>query len=106
MTGIAEAMAAEGIDLLRLPVPDTRVPTDTDALTHLLDEMRTRLVRGETVAVACRGGLGRTGTVVGCLLRDGGLDGDEAVALTRASRPGTIENDEQERFVRMWAVAR
>ena len=70
---IAEVMAEQGIELIRFPIEDTRVPMDRPALELTLGDLRTRLARGETVAVACRGGLGRTGTVVGCLLRDAGL---------------------------------
>ena len=40
--------------------------------------------------------------IVGCLLRDGGLDGQAAIDLTRASRKHTIENRAQEQFVRDW----
>lgn len=99
---IAAVMTEHGIELLRHPIPDGGVPADHAAFGRTLDEVRARLARGQSVVVACRGGLGRTGTIVGCVLRDGGLDGDAAIALTRASRHGTIENPEQERFVMGW----
>ncbi len=99
---IADVMAASGIDLIRHPIRDGGIPRDRVALARMLDVIRAGLADGDTVVVACRGGLGRTGTVVGCLLRDGGLDGTEAIALTRASRHGTLENDDQEGFVRSW----
>ena len=102
---IAEAMAGQGIELLRFPIVDMDVTSDRDGLRRTLDDVLSRLQAGKSVAVACRGGLGRTGTVVGCLLRDGGLDGDAAIALTRASRKNTIERDTQERFVRDWATS-
>jgi protein-tyrosine phosphatase len=54
------------------------------------------------VAIACLAGRGRTGTVVACLLRDGGLGADEAVSLTRETRPYTIERESQVQFVRDW----
>ena len=60
------------------------------------------VARGQSIVVACRGGLGRTGTAVGCLLRDGGLSGPEAVRLTRDSRRDTIERDTQVAFVESW----
>ena len=50
---------------------------------------------GETVVIACFGGFGRTGTAVSCLLIDAGLTADEAIALTRETRPGTIEGPSQ-----------
>lgn len=99
---LADVMAAHGIELIRHSIVDTRVPDDPTTLRQSLDLIRVRLAAGRTVAIACRGGVGRTGTVVGCLLRDGGLDAKAAIALTRASRHGTIENDDQERFVENW----
>lgn len=102
VSDIGEVMVAHGIDLIRHPIPDGGVPADRAALRATLDGIRVRLAKGENVVVACRGGLGRTGTVVGCLLRDAGLDADAVMKLTRATRHGTIENDGQERFVESW----
>ncbi len=99
---IAEVMQANSIDVIRHAIPDGGVPPDRAALRGTLDDIRARLANGENVVVACRGGLGRTGTVVACLLRDRGLDGDAAIALTRASRHDTIETPDQERFVQSW----
>ncbi len=99
---IAGVLAANHIDLLRYPIVDQGVPADRTALRGVLDDVRARLVTGESIVVACRGGLGRTGTVVGSLLRDGGLDVAQAIALTRAARHDTIENDAQEHFVGTW----
>jgi protein-tyrosine phosphatase len=99
---LAEAMAAAGVELVRFPIPDMDVTTDRDGLRRVLDDVLVRLRGGQCVAVACRGGLGRTGTIVACLLRDAGLDGDEAIALTRASRHDTIERQSQVDFVHDW----
>jgi hypothetical protein len=99
---IGDVMAAHGIGLIRHPIRDRGVPSDGPALRRLLDDIRDRVARGHNVAVACRGGLGRTGTVVGCLLRDGGLDGSQAIALTRDTRRNTIDRGVQERFVETW----
>jgi protein-tyrosine phosphatase len=103
VSDIAAACAAHGIDLIRFPIPDLDVPTDREAYRTQIDGCRRRIEEGRTVVLACRGGLGRTGTAVGCLLRDGGLDAEAAIALTRASRPGTIETPAQEAFVRTWS---
>ncbi len=96
---IAAVMAGEGIDFLRYPIVDMDVTKDREALRLTLDDVLARIVAGQRVVVACRGGMGRTGTIVGCLLRDGGLDGNAAIKLTRASRKNTIERDTQEVFV-------
>ena len=101
-TRIADVMAADGIELLRYPIVDIDVPADPAAFAVFLAQVEDRLRAGRRVVVTCKGGLGRTGTTVGCLLREAGLDADAAVVLTRASRRGTIENPTQEGFVRAW----
>jgi hypothetical protein len=100
-TIVTEAASA-GIRVVRHPVRDVDLPTDDAAYRALLDELHGELRTGRNVVVACVGGLGRTGTLVGCLLRDAGLGGAEAVAATRAARPGTIETAAQARYVRDW----
>ncbi len=99
---IAAAMAEAGIDLIRFPIADMDVTSDRDGLRRVLDGILGRMVGGRSVLVACRGGLGRTGTIVGCLLRDGGLDAPGAIALTRASRKDTIERGTQIDFIHAW----
>jgi protein-tyrosine phosphatase len=99
---LAAEVERAGMELIRFPIADVSVPDDPEAVASLLATIRGRLDAGQRVLVACRGGLGRTGTVVGCLLREAGLDGDAAVALTRTTRHGTIETWRQEAFVRDW----
>jgi protein-tyrosine phosphatase len=57
----------------------------------------------KVVVVRCRGGLGRTGTVVACCLVRLGHFPDEAMAITRQTWPGAIECDVQEDWVRRYA---
>jgi hypothetical protein len=95
-----------GIEVHRHPIPDFGVPADPIAFRATLDRIRALLADGRSVVVACRGGRGRTGTVVACLLREAGLDGPAAIALTRATRPGAIETAAQERFIGEWQPVR
>ncbi len=96
------ALEAAGLRVVRHPVPDLDVPQDPAAYRVTLDDVLARIRGGERVVVACRGGLGRTGTAVACLLVDGGVPPDEAIARVRAARPGTVERRVQEDFVRSW----
>jgi hypothetical protein len=100
--GRVPEIAGEGFELLRLPIRDMDVPSDRAALRLTLDDVPGRLRAGQTVVIACYGGYGRTGTVVGCLLRAAGLDGAAAIALARATRPGAIERPGQINFVEDW----
>lgn len=97
---------AEDVRITRYPIPDMGVPADRMAFRSVLDAVRDEVRVGRSVVVACLGGYGRTGTAVACLLVDAGLGGDQAIALVRAARPGTIERDPQEAFVRSWRTGR
>jgi protein-tyrosine phosphatase len=62
--------------------------------------------RTGNVAVACMGGVGRTGTVAACALVQAGVSPDDAIATVRAVRhPTAVETAEQERFVAAFAAA-
>ena len=99
-------LAAQGTELVRHPIPDMGIPRDPVAYAQLLDDVRGAVLRGRTVVIACFGGFGRTGTAVACLLVDAGLTAEEAIALTRKTRRGTIERDVQLDFVRRWGSLR
>jgi protein-tyrosine phosphatase len=99
---IVEVLASNDVVVRRFPIVDGFTPSDQAGFAALMDEIEDDLQRGRFVAVTCRAGLGRTGTLVGCLLRQNELDGEAAIALTRASRGGTIE-PYQVAFVQGWA---
>jgi ADP-ribosyl-[dinitrogen reductase] hydrolase len=99
---LGAVLARHRIAVLRHPVPDGEVPADAAAYRVTLETVERRLRAGQAVAVACRGGLGRTGTAVACLLIDAGLTPEAAIALTRRARRGAIETAAQAAFVRAW----
>ena len=86
-SNIDATLAREGIELVRHPIPDMGIPRDPVAFARLLDDTRAAVQDGRTVVIACFGGFGRTGTAIACLLVDAGLTPDEAIALTRETRP-------------------
>jgi protein-tyrosine phosphatase len=49
-------------------------------MARILDDVDRAVSEGDTVYVHCRGGIGRTGTVVGCWLRRHRLDDDDPIA--------------------------
>lgn len=88
---VDEAADARALDLRRLsfPIPDMSVLPD-DAYDEILTAVEAATVRGG-VYVHCWGGVGRTGTVVGCLLANEGLDPDAVTRRLTALRAGTHE---------------
>lgn len=94
----------------RMPIGDLSVPSP-EHMCRILDLIESEHTAGRTVYVHCWGGVGRTGTVVGCRLVRDGLDGKAALAklaeLWRTVEkcdwcPDSPETDEQRAFVRNW----
>jgi protein tyrosine phosphatase (PTP) superfamily phosphohydrolase (DUF442 family) len=79
----AERVRAHGMELLRLPIRDGGVPTAAE-VAPLVAAVRARLAAEGRVVVHCRGGLGRAGTIAGCVLVDHGQDA--AAALERLAQ--------------------
>jgi protein-tyrosine phosphatase len=80
--------------------PDFGVPPDEPALFEAIVEAWERATRGDIVEVACRGGIGRTGTVVACMAILSGVPSSGAVDWTRAQYDArAVETDTQEELV-------
>jgi hypothetical protein len=88
----------------RLRWPDFWVPLDrADALDALRD-VRRRALTGERVEVACRGGIGRTGTALAALAVLDGLPPPAAVAWVRREyHPRAVETPWQRRWLHRMA---
>jgi hypothetical protein len=67
----------------RRPIRDFDVPSPAQ-MVDILDTIDAALTAGNVIYVHCYGGIGRTGTVVGCYLVRHGLDGPSA--LTRLAQ--------------------
>ena len=92
----------------RHPIRDLGTPSPA-TMRGILQALRAP--REGATYVHCWGGIGRTGTVVGCLLVELGLPTDEALALIAAKWqamekrhrcPRSPETDAQVRFIRDW----
>lgn len=69
---------------VRLSIPDMSVPQSDDVMHGILARIRSELAAGRTVYFHCWGGIGRTGTVAGCWLREQGLDGRAALTKVQS----------------------
>lgn len=94
------------------PIPDLGTPT-IPLMTRILDEIDAAIAGREQVYVHCWGGIGRTGTVVGCWLARHGLDdGDPIARIARLRRDvsdafvASPQTDAQCAMVRAWKRGR
>ena len=107
--------AARGLGLAvgheRHPIVDVRVPRSPKQMARILDAIDDALNDGSVVYVHCRGGVGRTGTVVGCWLVRHGRTGDAALRQIAEwwqgmanvhNHPKSPETRKQEEYVRNW----
>jgi protein-tyrosine phosphatase len=105
------AVAAErnrAVEHLRLPIPDYSTPSK-EQLLAVLDTLDQGLSQGKTIYIHCWGGIGRTGTVIGCWLVRHGLSGRQAlsqIAAWRASIPSgshpSPETEDQRQMIINW----
>lgn len=87
---------------VHLPIFDREAPSI--AQTHmLLMRMQKFIENGDVLAVHCKAGLGRTGTILAAwLIREGGLSAEAAVTRLRMIEPGYIQSEVQEEFLRSY----
>jgi ADP-ribosyl-[dinitrogen reductase] hydrolase len=99
---LGDRVRAAGLAWLHLPIADFGVPDAAfeAAWTTAGQALRTRLRAGRDVALHCRGGLGRSGTIAARLLVELGTPPETAIAAVRAARPGAIETVAQAAHVR------
>jgi protein-tyrosine phosphatase len=94
------------IRTIRFPIRDMSVPKNPESFSSMVDQVVGKLREKKKIAVHCKGGLGRAGTVAACIsiaASNWELAGGDAIKLVRTARPGTVENSLQESFVRSFA---
>jgi hypothetical protein len=84
--------------------PDFGVPENETDVFDLVRELHGRASAGELVEIACYGGLGRTGTVLGCLAIVTGVHAGDAVKWVREHYDHrAVETNDQEAFIARFA---
>lgn len=93
------ALGRSGLKNIHLPILDREAPTVAQAYM-LVRRMQLLLDKGEVLAVHCKAGIGRTGTILGSwLVREGGLSAEEAISRLRAINRFYVQTSVQEDFL-------
>jgi protein-tyrosine phosphatase len=102
VTEIGEVLPSHGVELWRVPIVDLEVPRDGRAYRAAISDLAARVRAGSRIAIACRGGLDRTGMTAACLLREAGVSADEAIDRVHRARRHTLTLPNQLRYVKDW----
>ncbi len=98
------------IQYQRFPIPDAGIPKSKHQVIAILDTIDRAIVQGHMVYVHCWGGIGRTGTIVGCYFARHGTTGQPALDQLRqhwrhCTKSGTKqcpETPKQIQFILDW----
>jgi atypical dual specificity phosphatase len=105
-TPLAEgALERHGLAGLHVPVDDMTAPTP-EQFEQALGFIDRQQGLGYAVAVHCLMGQGRTGTILAAYLIRAGATPEAALRELRRVCPGAVENAEQEKALRAFAIRR
>jgi len=102
VASMPEVVAQHGMRWVHLPISDFSVPDQKFEIKWVTvgAELRGVILRGGSILIHCRAGLGRAGMIVARLLVELGTDVQTAIDEVRSARPGAIVTLEQERHIR------
>jgi protein-tyrosine phosphatase len=102
----AQLCEAGGIDFRSFPIPDRETPSSTASFAKFIEELRTEVHAGHSVAVHCRASIGRSSLLLASLLVLEGLTPEEAfMRLTVARGLQVPDTPDQVRWVERFAAA-
>lgn len=89
-----------GIEMIHLPIVDFEAPPDVKAYLEAVSQALALCKQGNSIAVHCFAGIGRTGTFLAGMARlHFGWQGEQAVDWVRQFVPNALENHVQVEFI-------
>ncbi len=94
----SEQVTRFGMEDLHYPIPDYHPPTEKQ-IEEITRIVKDRISAGKKVAVSCGAGIGRTGTILTCILISMGHPLDEALQLMEKADRLPFETEEQRQAI-------
>lgn len=101
-----EAAACQSLDIefLRFPIPDGMVPASIPQTRAFARELKQKLNAGRTMAIHCRGGIGRSSLIAACVLVLEAIPSEVAFDRISMARGWEVpETEEQREWVAAFA---
>jgi protein-tyrosine phosphatase len=86
----SDVAKSKGIHFISFPIPDRGVPASMPAALSLLGKIVDSLEQGKKVAVHCRQGIGRSGSIAAGVLVTSGIGVEKAIEIVSAARGQTV----------------
>ncbi|MFO1349299.1 MAG: ATP-binding cassette domain-containing protein [Gammaproteobacteria bacterium] len=99
----AVKIQAFGIESVHFPIVDMSVPSLQQA-ESMCERVSAWIEGGRATVVHCKAGLGRTGTILACVLVYRGMNPMRAIEAVRTVKPGYIQTERQFDFVAQFAA--
>lgn len=98
------------IEYYTFPIPDVSIPESRQTAREILDLIDNSLAQGKGIYLHCWGGIGRTGTIVGCWLARHGFAGNAALEklsslwrwCPKSRHRQSPETEEQRSYILSW----
>ena len=101
LTEEEELARRSGLEYVSFPIDDRGVPASVPAAAELVARIRSRLNGGETVAIHCRSGIGRSSLLAAAMLAASGVDWNLAFQRIETARGLSVpDTPEQKEWVR------
>ncbi|MEM3832725.1 MAG: dual specificity protein phosphatase family protein [Thermoprotei archaeon] len=101
MSNYLKELEKRRLEFVTIPIPDFTAPT-LETCIQAVKWINEKIKEKMPVLVHCKGGLGRTGTIVACYLISQGMSDEEAINYVRNKRPGSISMQEQIKALRQF----
>jgi protein-tyrosine phosphatase len=96
-----------GIEFVSFPIPDRGVPASIPKTAELAQGLATRIGEGQSVAIHCRAGIGRSALIAACVLACAGIDAAKTFELIAAARRQEVpDTDDQIGWLHQFARER